>query len=92
LIDNKMAALDIPKEDRAFSPHLTLARGAGGSGTPRWRKGDGPNRTFQDLQEKLSALPTPEFGTMTAREFFLYQSQLSPKGSKYTKLAAFPLS
>jgi 2'-5' RNA ligase len=29
---------------------------------------------------------------MTAREFFLYQSQLSPKGSKYTKLAAFPLS
>jgi 2'-5' RNA ligase len=41
------------------------------------------------LQEKLSALPAPEFGTMTAREFFLYHSQLSPKGSKYTKLAAF---
>jgi 2'-5' RNA ligase len=92
LIDDKMAALDIPKENRAFSPHLTLARGAGGSGAPRWRKGDGPNRTFQHLQEKLSALPVPEFGTMTAREFFLYQSQLSPKGSKYTKLAAFPLS
>jgi 2'-5' RNA ligase len=28
---------------------------------------------------------------MTAREFFLYQSQLSPKGSKYTKLARFAL-
>jgi len=92
VIDDKMAALGIPKEDRAFSPHLTLARGAGGSGAPRWRKGDGPNRKFQRLQEKLSALPAPEFGTMTAREFFLYQSQLSPKGSKYTKLAAFPLS
>jgi len=26
---------------------------------------------------------------MTAREFFLYQSQLSPGGSKYTKLAGF---
>jgi 2'-5' RNA ligase len=89
LIDDKMAALEIPTEDRAFSPHLTLARGAGGSGTPRWRKGDGPNRTFQHLQEKLSALPAPEFGTMTARAFFLYHSQLSPKGSKYTKLAAF---
>lgn len=91
-IDAGVATLGIPKENRAFSPHLTLARGAGGSGSPRWRKGDAPNRVFQRLQEKLSALPTPEFGTMTAREFFLYQSQLSPKGSKYTKLERFALS
>lgn len=91
-IDDQTASRGIPKEERAFSPHLTLARGGGGSGSPRWRKGDGPNRTFQQLQEKLSALPAPEFGTMTAREFFLYQSQLSPKGSKYTKLARFELT
>jgi len=91
LVDDKMAALGIPKEERVFSPHLTLARGPGGSGSPRWRKGDGPNRAFERLQEKLAALPAPEFGTMTAREFFLYQSQLSPKGSKYTKLARFAL-
>jgi 2'-5' RNA ligase len=90
-IDERMANLGIKKEDRAFSPHLTLARAAGGSGSPRWRKGDGPNRSFSYLQEKLSALPVPEFGTMTPREFFLYQSQLSPKGSKYTKLAKFAL-
>jgi RNA 2',3'-cyclic 3'-phosphodiesterase len=91
LIDDKMASLGIPKEDRAYSPHLTLARGAGGSGAPRRSKADAPNRIFQRLQEKLAALPTPEFGTMTPREFFLYQSQLSPKGSKYTKLARFDL-
>jgi len=90
-IDEKMATLGIPKEDRAFSPHLTLARGAGGSGSPRRSPADAPNRTFQRLQEKLIARPAPEFGTMTPREFFLYQSQLSPKGSKYTKLAAFDL-
>ena len=90
-IDERMAKLGIQKEDRAFSPHLTLARATGGSGSPRWRKGDGPNRAFSYLQEKLSALPVPEFGTMTPREFFLYQSQLSPKGSKYTKLANFAL-
>jgi RNA 2',3'-cyclic 3'-phosphodiesterase len=90
-IDEKMPALDIAKEERPFNPHLTLARGAGGSGSPRWRKGDGPNRMFQKLQEKLSALPMPEFGSMTPREFFLYQSHLSPKGSKYTKLAGFAL-
>ncbi len=91
LIDDKMPALGIPKEDRAFSPHLTLARSAGGSGSPRRNKKDVPNRTFQHLQEKLSALSAPEFGTMTPRSFFLYQSQLSPKGSKYTKLAEFVL-
>jgi 2'-5' RNA ligase len=90
-IDERMAKLGIQKEDRAFSPHLTLARAAGGSGSPRWRKGDGLNRAFSYLQEKLSALPIPEFGTMTPREFFLYQSQLSPKGSRYAKLARFAL-
>jgi RNA 2',3'-cyclic 3'-phosphodiesterase len=90
-IDDRMPALGISREERAFSPHLTLARISGGSGSPRWRKGDGSNRTFQRLQEQLSALPEPEFGSMTAREFFLYQSQLSPKGSKYSKLARFPL-
>ena len=91
MIDERMAALGIPKEDHAFSPHLTLARGRGASGSPKWHKADGPNRGFQRLQEKLSAMLPPEFGTMTAREFFLYQSQLSPKGSKYTKLAGFAL-
>ena len=90
-IDERMASLAIKKEVRAFSPHLTLARAPGGSGSPRWRKGDGPNRSFSYLQEKLSALSAPQFGTMTPREFFLYQSQLSPKGSRYTKLARFAL-
>lgn len=90
-VDEKLASLQIPKEEHAFTPHLTLARGAGGSGSPRKQKSDRPNHSFQRLQEKLSALPTPEFGTMTAREFFLYQSQLSPGGSKYTKLAGFAL-
>ena len=90
-IDETTATLGIPKEDRAYSPHLTLARGSGGSGSPRWRKEDGPNRSFQHLQQKLAALPTPDFGTMTAHEFFLYQSKLSPKGSTYTKLAGFKL-
>jgi len=88
-VDAKLAALDIPKEAHNYNAHLTLARG--GKGSPRKQKGDGPNRGFQRLQEKIAALPAPEFGTMTAREFFLYRSQLSPAGSKYTKLAGFAL-
>jgi len=90
-LDEAMATVHIPKEEHAFNPHLTLARGAGGSGSPRRQKDDRANRSFQHLQEKLGALPAPEFGTMTAREFSLYQSQLSPGGSKYTKLATFAL-
>ena len=90
-IDDKMPALGIEKEDRAFSPHLTLARAGGRSGSPRRHKEDRPNRVFELLQKQLSALPPPEFGTMTPHEFFLYQSQLSPKGSKYTKLARFAM-
>jgi 2'-5' RNA ligase len=90
-VDETLARLDIPKEEHAFNAHLTLARRAGSSGSPRGEKGDNPNRSFQRLQEKLAALPAPEFGTITSREFFLYRSQLSPSGSKYTKLAGFTL-
>jgi RNA 2',3'-cyclic 3'-phosphodiesterase len=90
-VQDALTTLDIAKEEHAFNAHLTLARGGGGSGSPRWRKGDRPNLNFKRLQEKLAVLPAPEFGKMTAQEFFLYQSQLSPRGSKYTKLAAYPL-
>jgi 2'-5' RNA ligase len=90
-VDEATSALGIPKEDHPFAPHLTLARGGGRSGTPRWRKDDTPNKNFQRLQEKLAALPSPDFGTMAAHEFFLYQSQLSQGGSRYTKIASFAL-
>jgi 2'-5' RNA ligase len=90
-VDETLARLGIPREEHSFNAHLTLARAGGGSGSPRRQEGDAPNRNFHKLQERLAALPAPEFGTMTAHEFFLYQSQLSPGGSKYTKLAGFAL-
>jgi 2'-5' RNA ligase len=91
-IDAALGELQIPREERSFSPHLTLARGRGGSGAPKWSKGDGPNSTFAELQKRLAAMSELDFGTMVAPEFFLYQSRLSPGGSKYTKLQGFPLS
>ena len=98
-IDMATAELGIPREERPFSPHLTLARaGAAGrrsagrrSGSPKWRKGDRPNAVFAVLEKRLAAMGEVDFGTMTAHEFILYQSQLSPKGSKYTKLQRLPL-
>jgi 2'-5' RNA ligase len=90
LIDDAVAGLGIPREERAFSPHLTLARA--GSGAPGRRKDDNPNLRFAKLQQRLAPLVSPEFGTMKAREFFLYRSQLGRGGAQYTKIARFELN
>ncbi len=39
----------------------------------------------------LETLGPLEFGTMTAHEFYLYESKLSPAGARYTKLSRYPL-
>ena len=99
-IDKATAELGIPREDRAFSPHLTLARaGAHGktrSGDPKWRKGDKPNSVFATLQKRLAQIGESDsdglnFGKMTADAFILYESHLSPAGSQYSKLEKFSL-
>jgi RNA 2',3'-cyclic 3'-phosphodiesterase len=92
-IDIAIAELGIPREDRPYSPHLTLARAGAGrsSGSPKARKADGPKATFAVLEKRLAMMGELDFGKMTAREFILYQSRLSPAGSKYTKLQRFAL-
>jgi 2'-5' RNA ligase len=48
-------------------------------------------KSLQQLVERTPELQHPEFGTMTANEFVLYLSELSPKGARYTALQRFPL-
>ena len=91
-IEHVLVPLGIEAEKRTFSPHLTLARAGNGSGAPGRQSGDKPNRRFSALQAKLTELPVPDFGTMSASEFFLYRTQLSSRGAKYTKIAGFALS
>jgi len=86
-IDAALSQLGIEREQRPFSPHLTLGRT--GSGVPRRRPGDQPNAFFSKLQERLAAMPPPDFGRMTAQDFFLYESKLSSAGAKYSKLEKF---
>ena len=88
-VDATLAALAIPREEHAFTPHLTLART--GSGAPRLRRDEKSSPRFERLQKQLAAMATPDFGTMTTREFFLFRSQVTPGGSRYSKLASFPL-
>ena len=75
-IDAAMEKLVFPRETKPYHPHLTLARTS--------------SRPLRELKPLLSD-PPPQFGTMTAREFFLYQSQPQKGGSKYTKLEGFGL-
>jgi RNA 2',3'-cyclic 3'-phosphodiesterase len=89
-VDETTAALGVPREEYQYNPHLTLAR-RGSSGAPHRLKGDSINPAFQRLQEKLAAMSPLDFGTMTAREFFLYQSQPMRGGARYTKIAHFGL-
>ena len=44
------------------------------------------------MRVKLKTMPPPEFGTMTTNEFILYQSTLTPTGSRYSKLARYPVA
>jgi len=90
-IDMATSELGIAREERPYSPHLTLARAGGRSGAPKRQKGDGPSGVFAVLEKRLAAMGELDFGTMTAREFILYESQLSRGGSKYTKLQRFSL-
>ena len=77
-IERRMEALGIPREQRPFKPHLTLARFKSEEGLAR-------------LVEALAAGGSLEFGHVTASEFHLYQSQIKPGGAVYTRLATFSL-
>jgi RNA 2',3'-cyclic 3'-phosphodiesterase len=88
-VGDAMEALGFaPEHD--FHPHLTLARN--GSGRPRPLRGERAPEGFTQLVHLVASSPAPEFGTMTAREFFLYESKLSSSGPQYSKLEGFALA
>jgi 2'-5' RNA ligase len=88
-IEQSLEVLGFP-QDSDFHPHLTLARN--GSGRPRPQHGERPPEAFAQLPGIVASSPAPQFGTMTAREFFLYESRLSPGGPSYHKLEGFALA
>ncbi|PYP84157.1 MAG: RNA 2',3'-cyclic phosphodiesterase [Candidatus Angelobacter sp. Gp1-AA117] len=81
-IDQALEKIGIEAEKRAYHPHLTLARAGTRSGA---------YQVFKQLPRGIDPEEHPQFGTMTAREFFLYKSELLRGGARYTKLERFPL-
>jgi RNA 2',3'-cyclic 3'-phosphodiesterase len=75
--------------ESSFKPHLTLARS--GSGSPRPESRDRVNPKLKRVAELTASEPNVEFGTMTAREFYLYESKLSPQGARYSKVERYEL-
>ena len=73
VIASRIAALGLPIEDRAFHPHLTLAR---------WRESRPGDRTRALAVAPHGAVARAQIDAAT-----LYQSRLSPSGPTYTALA-----
>jgi len=80
-VEGAVEKIGIAREKRPYHAHLTLAR-APEAGASR--------HCFRLLQERLGSETPPQFGTMTAQEFFLFQSQIMRGGARYTKLQRFP--
>ena len=75
-VDRSLAGLGVPSEQRAFIPHLTLARCEPGAISPGSRV----------AIEKDAAR---DFGDLRATEFHLIESKLKPSGAEYTTLQSF---
>ena len=78
-VDQALVALGFPPEGRGFTPHVTLGR---------VRE---PGRNVA-LTEALEAAAARGFGALPVERVALMRSDLSPRGARYTELAATPLS
>jgi len=77
-VERKMAEMSFPREDRPFSPHLTLGR-------VRSPRGKG------ELAQAIEKHRETDVGAFQVRKIFLFRSELRPSGAIYTKLREFPL-
>jgi 2'-5' RNA ligase len=76
--DDTLTRLGFPPEGRDFSPHVTVGRVRAPGRAP-------------ELAAALEAESGREFGRVEVREIALMRSHLSPRGARYTRLAALPL-
>jgi 2'-5' RNA ligase len=76
-VEGEMEKLGFARENRAFTPHLTLARFQ----IPRPQPA---------LEAAVARQGAASLGGFEASEFFLFESKLSPKGAQYRKVVRFP--
>jgi 2'-5' RNA ligase len=76
-VELEMEKIGFAREDRAFSPHLTLAR----FHVPRPQP---------EMEKAVAERAGTSLGKFEASDFFLFESKLSPQGSQYRKAMRFP--
>jgi len=81
----RLAVLGIAAESRRFHPHVTVARSRRRGRRAPWR--DEPNR----CGPSASPPQDPVDLSFPVRELTLFESELTPRGPRYTALARFPL-
>ncbi len=77
-IDEAMHRLGFEREERRFSPHLTIGRVKDRRGIDR-------------VMKDLATFKDTFFGTINIEEILLMRSDLKPSGAEYTKVAGFKL-
>ena len=85
-IDRALEPLGISREDRAFVPHLTLARfkpARPGKHNPSNRGGG------EALQSAAAEMAERDFGSAREMEFHLFESITKPGGSEYRKVESY---
>jgi RNA 2',3'-cyclic 3'-phosphodiesterase len=75
-VDQQIATLVFSAEERAFTPHLTLAR-------------LDPPVIAPELQAAIEKQGARDFGELRSSEFHLIESKLKPTGAEYTTLKSF---
>jgi len=78
-LEDELSELGFARDDRAFHPHVTLARAKG------------PNRP-PDLSDELAEVDTSSVPEVVVEELAVYQSDLRPSGAVYTVLSAEALA
>jgi 2'-5' RNA ligase len=78
-VDRVLEELEVPREQRAFTPHLTLARCE-------------PTTISAALKAAIDKNAASDFGELRTNEFHLIESRLKPTGAEYTTLQSFPFS
>ena len=75
-IERALEPLGIPREDRAFVPHLTLAR---------FKSPDGVDALVRSAAEFAKR----DFGSARETEFHLFESMLKPGGAEHRKIESY---
>jgi len=77
-MDTEVAGLGFAREDRPFSPHLTIGRVRSQTG-------------IAEMLRRLAEFRTAYFGVVEVKSIHIMKSELKPAGAEHTSIAEIPI-